>query len=75
MSINPEKQGTTWQAIPILKNLTPLTIRVPKKDMQKLMFIKAHTGLSMNSICLLGIQSHNRKVLKDFNEDDKGLTA
>ena len=60
-----------WQAVPIVKKLTAFTVRLPKKDMQRLRFIVSESGLSMNSICLLGIRAYTQKLLKDFDEDER----
>jgi hypothetical protein len=58
----------TWRDVRLSKKTIVFSFRVPKKDMQQLKYISDHTGLSLNAICLLGIQAHNRKFLKEFDD-------
>ena len=71
----PENNTTgykSWKEVCVEKKSTVFSFRIPKKDMQQLKYIAAHTGLSINTLCLMSIQAHNRKTLKEI-EDAEAL--
>ena len=59
----------SWRDVVVQKKTTVFSLRVPKREMQQLKFMAHQLQLSMNSLCLMGIQSHNRKLLREFDED------
>lgn len=59
---------TTWKDVPIPKKTIVFSLRVPRRQMQQLKYIADHASLSMNAICLMAVQSHTRKVLKEMEE-------
>ena len=63
-----EEVYTTWRDVPIPKKNTVFSFRVPGKLMQQLKYIADETALSVNAICLMAVQIHTRKLLKEVNE-------
>lgn len=59
---------TTWKDVPMPKKTSVFSFRVPKREMQQLKYIANETALSVNSICLMAVQMHARKLLKEINE-------
>ena len=59
----------SWRDVLVRKKTTVFSLRVPKREMQQLKFIAHQTQMSMNALCLMGIQYHNRKFLREFDED------
>ena len=58
----------TWKDVPIQKKTTVFSFRIPKKEIQQIKYISSHTGLSINTLCLMAIQANNRKLLKELEE-------
>lgn len=59
---------TTWRDVPILKETIIFSFRIPRRQMQQLKYISDETALSVNAICLMAVQSHTRKLLKEMDE-------
>ena len=57
----------TWRDVVVSKKVTVFSLRILKRDMQQLKYIASHTGLSLNALCLTGIQANNRKILKEVD--------
>ena len=58
----------TWRDVVVHKKVTVFSLRILKRDMQQLKYIASLTGLSLNALCLTGIQTHNRNILKEVDE-------
>lgn len=64
-----EKEAyTTWRDVPIAKQTSVFSFRVPRREMQQLKYIASETALSVNAICLMAVQLHARKLLKEMIE-------
>ena len=63
----------TWKDVPIQKKTTVFSFRIPKKELQQIKYISSHTGLSINTLCLMAIQASNRKHLKELEEKETDI--
>lgn len=63
----------SWKDVPIQKKTTVFSFRIPKKEIQQMKYISSHTGLSINTLCLMAIQASNRKLLKELEETEADI--
>lgn len=66
--IHTDETYATWRDVPIPKKTIVFSFRVPRREMQQLKYIANETALSVNAICLMAVQIHTRKLLKEINE-------
>jgi len=67
-AVKTSNAKSSWRDVSVQKEITAFSFRIPKKDMQQLKYISKQTGMSLNTLCLMSIQTNNRKILKEIED-------